>query len=306
MIDLSIILISYNTKEITRKCLETIASSLKKAPFTTEVVVLDNQSTDGSVEMIQNFSKIHKSKELYVTPLISQKNLGYAKGNNYAVSESKGKYILILNSDIEVLDEAIQKLYTFFIQQHHYDFVGAKLFNADMTPQSSAAPFYSLPIVFAALFLKGDYWGFTRYSPTSIRSVDWVSGACFLTTRKKYNEVGGFDERIFMYMEEVDFFYRARKKGLKVGFYPESHFIHLGSASSRGRTQPMLQVYRGFIYFYRKHKSFWELYLLKSMLKLKAVIAIFFGKMQQKMHPSKERNYLLTTYEEAYTIAKDN
>jgi GT2 family glycosyltransferase len=239
-----------------------------------------------------------------LTLIDSQENLGYAKANNKAVKIAKGKYLIIMNSDIEVLDSAIEKLYTFYKNQTQFQYVGAKLFNSDMTPQASAAPFYTPFIVFMALFLRGDYWGFTRYSPQTIKKVDWVSGACFITTKDLYEKILGFDENIFMYMDEVDFFYRASLKKLKVGFYPESHFIHLGSASSKGRSQPIIQVYKGFLYFYKNHYP-QNLSILKNMLKLKAFISLSIGKIINIIKHQKE-NYLTETYEKALEIVNTN
>jgi GT2 family glycosyltransferase len=166
-----------------------------------------------------------------------------------------------------------------------------------MTPQASSAPFYTLPVIFAALFLKGDYWGLTRNSPSRFTKTGWISGACILTTKENYKKVGGFDEGIFMYMDEVDLLYRASRMGLAAFFYPDAQFIHLGSASSNGKTYPILQVYRGFLYFYKKHRTPFELLLLRFMLQLKAVVSIIIGYITNN-------SYLKKTYAEAYTLAR--
>jgi len=229
----------------------------------------------------------------------NRQNLGYAKANNLAAKVAKGEYLLFLNSDIEVVEDAIPRMFNFYKQKEKvFNFLGGKLLNKNMTPQPSCGPFYSLPVIFGALFLRGDYWGLTRWSPNKVKEVDWVSGACFLTKKNFFNELGGFDENIFMYMDEIDLLYRAKKKGLKVGFYPEAKFIHLGSASSQGRTQPILQVYRGFLYFYQKHFSDFHLKILKLMLKLKAYLSLLIGKILKN-------DYLIKTYEEALKITKN-
>lgn len=304
MVDLSIIIISYNTSAITKKCLDTIFNSLKKADFITQIIVLDNNSTDGSIEMLNrytspNFAKASKeqAQKIKLKIIESKKNLGFAKGNNEAVKQSNGKHILLLNSDIEVIDDAIPKLYQFFTSQNKFTFVGGKLLNKDGTDQASSAPFYTIPIIIGALFLKGDYFHITRYSPQKISTVDWVSGACIMTTREAYDKIGGFDENIFMYMDEVDLLFRAKKIGLLTGFYPESRFIHLGSASSQGKTQPILQVYRGFLYFYKKHHNLLSIIILKNLLQLKAMIAFVIGK-------ATKNRYLIDTYEQALDIVK--
>ena len=190
-------------------------------------------------------------------------------------------------------------MYDFYTKnQKEYGFVGGKLFNKDKTPQYSAAPFFTIPVVFAVHFLRGDYWGFTRYSPNKITSVDWVSGACFITKKNIFNEVGGFDEKIFMYMEEVDLMYRGRLKGYKTGFYPDAHFIHYGSLSSNGRSEPILNVYGGFLYFYKKHHGAGALFMLKLLLWLKAAVAYSIGVVVRN-------SYLTKTYEKALELVQN-
>ena len=294
---LSIVIVSYNTKQITIDCLTSIykETDVINTPF--EVVLLDNASTDGSVQAIKDFSKTHSN----IVLIENKENTGFGKGNNEAVKHANGEYILLLNTDTIILENAIGKLLSFYRENEaKIHFLGAKLLNKDLSAQPSAAPFYTLPVAFTALFLRGDYWGATRSSPTEIKKVGWVSGACILTKKKYYMSLHGFDEGIFMYMEEVDLLFRAKKQGYSTYFYPNAVFIHLGSASSASkvkRTAPILQVYRGFLYFYQKHYGPLELILLKIMLKLKAVIGIVIGRILKN-------NYLIETYEEANKLVK--
>src|SRR4030042_1254966 len=115
-------------------------------------------------------------------------------------------------SDIRYEIIGIEKRYRFSVRKPNA-FIGGKLFNSDRTPQSSCGPFFSLPVVFAALFLRGDRIGLTRYSPNKPRRVDWISGACIMAPKKLFLDGLLFDEKIFMYMEEIDLLYRAKKKG---------------------------------------------------------------------------------------------
>jgi GT2 family glycosyltransferase len=301
MKDLSIVVISYNTKKITKKCIDTIIESLKyDTGINAEIIVVDNGSIDGSAEVIENIkSQILNIKNISIKLIKNNTNLGYAGANNLAVKKAEGKSLLFLNSDIEVIKDAIPKIYSFFINnENRFQFIGGKLLNKNMTPQPSCGSFYSLPVVFGALFLRGDYWGLTRWSPNEIKEVDWVSGACIITTKEFFNKVDGFDEKIFMYMDEIDLLYRTKKIGYRIGFYPEAKFIHLGSASSAGRTQPILQVYHGLLYFYKKHRSRLETNILKFMLKLKALAAVIIGKIFNNQ-------YLTKTYGQAYQITKN-
>jgi len=294
-IELSIIIISYNTKKITEDCIKSIEISLRRSSLIYEIIFVDNASTDGSVEKIENGGLRMDNVKI----IKNTRNVGFAKANNQAVHEANGDYLLLLNSDTVVLDNAIEKLLLFYRRNElTIHFLGGKLLNKDRTPQASCGPFYSLPVIFGALFLKGDYWGLTRYSPNTVKEVDWVSGACILTKKEYYIALDGFDENIFMYMDEIDLLYRAKQKGYRVFFHPEAEFIHLGSASSGERTYPILQVYRGFIYFYRKHHdSKQSVFLLKFMLQLKGWIAIIIGKCTHN-------SYLIKTYEEALKLAQ--
>ena len=292
--DLSIVIVSYNTKKITQNCLESINRSLTATKIKYEIIVIDNNSHDGSQELLEIMSKNIKNNIIYKK---SGENLGFGQGNNLGVKMAQGKYILLLNTDMIVLNRAIEKLYNFYVEnEKKVHFLGAKLLNYDLTPQSSTCRFFTLPVVFATLLLKGDYWGATRSSPNKFCQVDWISGACMMTTKKYYQRLGGFDKNIFMYMEEVDLLYRAKKIGLETFFYPESQIIHLGSASSTGKTFPILQVYKGFIFFYKKHYSFFHLIALHTILKTKAIIAYFIGKI-------KGNKYLIETYEQAFKLA---
>ena len=286
---LSIIIISYNTKKITLDCINSIIKSVKNSFFKYEIIVVDNDSKDGTVQSINKLYNNYSNIRI----IVNRENIGFAKANNQAVKPAQGKYLLFLNSDIIVLNDAINKLFQFY--KHNEDkihFLGGKLFEKDgVTPQPSCGPFYSLPVIFAALFLKGDYWGFTRYSPNKLKKVDWVSGACILTKKEYFNKINGFDEKIFMYMDEIDLLYRAKKTGFNTFFYPDAHYIHFGSASSKGRTYPILQVYQGFLYLYKKHFPR-SLFFLKLLLKLKAWLAIAIGKLTNNQ-------YAIKTYEQA-------
>ena len=297
--DLSIIIVSYNTRDITKKCLDTIQASLRNAQFQTEIIVFDNASTDGSVEMLQSQEKIlNVPSHLSFSLLKSTKNLGFGVGNNRAIEKAKGKVLLLLNTDIEVIDTAIPKLYEFFTNRDNpYNVVGSKLLEKNLHAQPSCGPAYTLWNIFLFLFLQGDRLHITRYSPKTIKTVDWVSGSCFLMKKSDFDKLHGFDEQIFMYMEEVDLFHRAKQKGMTIGFYPNALFIHLGSSSSRQKSQPILQVYNGYLYFYKKHFTLRDMHFLKVLLQLKAYTAFVLGKCIGNA-------YLITTYGEALKITK--
>lgn len=275
-VDLSIIVINYNTKKITYHCINSLLTSLRRVNFKFEILLVDNGSSDGSISFFKKKFKGEKRIKL----ILNQKNLGFGKANNQAVKYALGKYLLFLNSDTLILDKAIEKLFNYYQDNEgKIAFLGGKLLNKDYTDQPSAAHFFTLPVVFAALFLKGDYWGLTRFSPDKIKKVDWVSGAFILTKKEIFQKIGGFDENIFMYMDEVDLLYRAKKENYQTFFYPEAKIIHYGSLSADDKREPIIRVYQGLLYFYQKHYSLFFLLCLKFLLIIKAIIAILLGKI---------------------------
>lgn len=267
VIDLSIIIVSYNTKELTLRCLQSIKSSFVDSAINYEVIVVDNNSLDESIDAIKN-------KFPQVKLLINSENVGFGRANNQGIQKAQGEVVFLLNSDTLVIERGVERLYHFLKKQPEKTIVGGKLFNFDKTPQDSAGKAYTLPTIFTALFLKGDHFHVTRYSPENIKDVDWVMGACIMTYKTTFENIGFFDEGIFMYMEEIDWEYRAKQKGYNILFFPEAHFFHLGSGSSKGREMPILNVFRGFLYFYKKHYSIWHQIILRFLLILKSLFAI--------------------------------
>jgi hypothetical protein len=248
-----------------------------------EIIVVDNES--------ENTLKINNEK-VKISVIKNKSNVGFGTANNQAVKKAKGEYVLFLNVDTEVLDDAITKLFTFIKGHTKVDIAGGKLINTDYTDQPSAGPFYSLLVTFSVLFLKGDRLKFTRYSPATIKKVDWVSGACILMKKSSFQTIGGFDENIFMYMDEIDLLYRAKKIGLQVYFYPDARFIHIGSATNSTNAAPIINIYKGLRYFYKKHANGIQYSMLGVMLFTKAWIAIVIGGITGN-------TYLVNTYRKA-------
>jgi len=286
--DLSIIIVSYNTKKMTDDCLSSIYRNLKNSSISFEIIVVDNVSKDGSVEMIEK-----KYKKVRI--IKNTENVGFGKANNQGIKVAEGTMILLLNSDTVVLPNAIQKLYQFSVKNKN-SFIGPKLLNFDRSSQTSCGPFLTLPVVFAALFLKGDHVGITRWSPNRLKQVDWVSGACILAPRSLFMDDLLFDEEVFMYMDEIDLLYRAKLKGYKTLFYPGSEIIHIGRGSSDNEKKgPVIQIFKGLTYFYKKHYSILSQKVLRVFLKTKARISYILGVVSGN-------TYLKETYDEAYRV----
>ncbi len=286
--DVSIVIVSFNTKKLLDDCLSSVLRSLKGSDVTGEVIVVDNVSKDGSKEMV-------RKKYSNVLLIANRENVGFGRANNQGIKLAKGEHVLLLNSDTIVQGDAIPQL-VHFSKAHSDVFVGPKLYNLDGSPQTSGGPFFSLPVVFAALFLKGDYNGLTRQSPDDTRFIDWVSGACIIAPKKLFMNGLLFDEGIFMYMEEIDLLMRARKKGYRTMFYHQAHITHLGGGSSTNKRKgPVLNIYRGFLYLYKKHYNKLSQVMLRMLLKGKAVAAKVIGKIIGNRE-------LVSIYEEAYRM----
>ncbi len=316
---LSINIVSYNTKQLTIDCLNSILRSVRSSWITDdpkqdiEIIIVDNASSDGSQEVIRSFAS---GSPIPVRLIENTENLGFGKGHNKTAMQSAGELLLLLNTDTILMKDALcvlvkeylsknpsgQEKYKKIVEDKSYGerthFLGPKLLNADLSPQASCGPYYSIPVILGALFLRGDHFGFTRYSPNKRMQVDWVSGAAFICKKECFLDLGGFDEMIFMYMEEIDLLYRARKKGMTVWYTPSAQIVHLGSASSN-KQYPIYQVFRGFLYLYKKHHGPLKLAMVQSILRLKAHLVILIGKLLK-------RPTLVETYTNSLNIVNDN
>ncbi|MFZ5366148.1 MAG: glycosyltransferase family 2 protein [Patescibacteria group bacterium] len=291
--DLSVVILSFNTQKLLEDCLNSIFQNTEGIEF--EIIVVDNGSIDGSVEMVKELIKPQTPN----LKLIENKiNLGFAKGNNQGLLQAQGKYILLLNSDTIVKNGALKKMVEFMDEHLQAGVVGPKLLNPEGTPQASAGSFPSLPVIGVMLF-KEHFGGsqLVRTSYQTTKEVDWVMGAAMMVKREIFPKTGLFDENIFMYYDEVEWCYRIKKAGFKIYFYPEAEIVHLWQRSSQtGRKGPILANYQGLVYFYKKHKSTLDLFLLRILLKLKAGVALIIGHLTNN-------SYLKETYAEAFKLA---
>jgi len=265
---ISVIILSWNTKKLLGDCLR----SLKGLGH--EIIVVDNGSTDGSVKMLKKL----QSQNPQMKTIFNQKNLGYGAANNQGMRVAKGDYFLLLNSDTVVKNNAPLKMAEFLSKNPQVGVVGCRLLNPDGSLQPSAGPFPHLGVVFIMLFVEHWLGHLARNSFKQTKEVDWVMGAALMVSGQVFAKVGPMDEGIFMYMDEVEWCYRIKKAGFKVKFYPGAEIIHhFGGSSQTGRREPILNIYRGLLYFYQKHYPRWQWPLLRFMLKLKAVLAWLVG-----------------------------
>ncbi len=256
MIDVSIIIVSWNTRDILRQCLESIYEQTPAMEY--EVIIIDNASTDGSAEMI----KTHFPKAILIENSI---NKGFAAANNQAIALAKGRYFLLLNPDTVILDNAINKSIKFAEQNPNAAVVGCKVLNPDRTIQPTCFMFPSLLNMFLSstylykLFPKNKFFGrerMTWWDRNDAREVDVVTGCFMFVRRDAVEQTGLMDERFFVYGEETDWCYRFKKEGWKVLFTPEAQIIHYGGQSSKAVSIEMtLQLRGSILLFIQKHRS---------------------------------------------------
>lgn len=267
----SIIILSYNTRDLTLSCLQSLQKKLKG--FAHEIIVVDNASSDDSVTAIE--------KEFPQVKLIqSKKNVGFAAGCNLGAEHAKGEHLLFLNSDVELFENTPEKLLRVFTTHPDAGIVGGMLQNKDGTLQRSYASFYSLPNVSRMLF-GGDKAEIKRFTDNAVRKVDWVSGGCMLVDREAFTKLHGFDVRFFMYVEDMELCYRAHEQGKSVYIDPSSLVTHIGQGSS-DKTFAIVQIYSGLTYFYKKHKNALQYTILLLLLRVKAVSCIILGSILGK------------------------
>lgn len=254
--DLSIIIVNWNVRELLRRCLASIEAN--RGDLSLEVIVVDNTSADDSVPMVeQEFPQVHL--------IASGKNLGYTGGNNLGAKEAKGRHLLILNPDTEIVGEALERMVAYLDNHPAVGAVGPQLLNSDGSVQSSRRRFPRL----ATAFFDGGTPFSMRWFPNNrfermyymadtsddeIQSVDWLVGAALTIRRETWREVGPLDNQFFMYCEELDWCHRSRDAGWEIHYLPTAQIVHheQGSAGQIGVTT-WIRVYRSKILYFRKY-----------------------------------------------------
>ena len=269
MVDLSIIIVSFNTAQMTINCIESIIKSFgqgSKVVF--EIIVVDNASTDGTIQEIQNYSaklKIIENKE----------NLGFAKANNQAVKQAEGKYLLFLNSDVIVKDVNFNRLIELLDEDSQIGVLTVKVIRSDgeidpachrgfPTLWRSFCYFSKLEKLFGQWPILDRVFGgyhLVYFDKNIIHEIDSPSGAFYLTRKNLFDQITGFDEKFFMYGEDLDLSYRIKTQGFKVIFYPLDQVIHLkyqsGLAGKDVNYQKQIRkyFYQAMALFYKKYYS---------------------------------------------------
>ncbi len=231
-IDVSIIIVSWNACDYLHTCLKSIYTYTSGVSF--EVIVVDNNSSDNSVSMVEEHFKD-------VRLIKSNENLGFAKGNNVGILQSSGRYLCLINSDVELIENSIKIMFDYMKSQPSIGVLGPELLNADKTQQRSYKSFptvwnmFTRALALDKIFPRSKLFGdalMTYFDGKTTQSVDVLIGAFWFIRRDATDIVGLLDEGYFMYSEDKDWCFRFKKHGWQVLYYPETKVIHYGGGSS--------------------------------------------------------------------------
>ena len=268
MIDLSIIIVSYNTKDFLQKCIESIKNTAKDLAY--EIIVVDNASSDGSPEVVR--------KEFKDVLLVSSKeNLGFSKANNLGVKKTNGRYVLFLNADTIVYPNTLRTMLDFMDNTKEAGAATCKLVlpsgkiddashRGFPTPWNSFSHFSGLSKIFSKTKLFGGY-NLEFMDLNKTHEIDALAGAFMLVRREAGEQVGWWDEDYFFYGEDLDFCFMLKQKGWKIYYVPEvsilhykgvsggikKHSKHITTADNETRIKSQKERFRAMRLFYEKH-----------------------------------------------------
>lgn len=236
MKDLSIIIINYKTPSHLRQCIKSIQKHAPKMDY--EIIVVDNNSQDGTVQMIEDdFMYNYKNQKISNVELIANnENLGFPKAVNQGIKKSNGKYILLLNPDITILENSLEQMIAYMQKHPNVAVLGPKLVNPNGSIQLSCFNRFTSPeLVLYRRTLFGklsrgkkmlDDFTMKSWDHLTEKDVAWILGSCMLVDKNVINKVGMMDERFFMYMEDVDWCRRFWQNDYKVRYFPKVKMVH--------------------------------------------------------------------------------
>jgi N-acetylglucosaminyl-diphospho-decaprenol L-rhamnosyltransferase len=292
--DLSVVIVSYNVREYLRQCLESILSAPVKASL--EILVVENASTDGSLESL-------RSEFPQATVIESTINLGFAAGNNLAIRQSHGRYLLLLNPDTLVKPGALDALVDFLDGQPQAGAAGSRLLNPNGSLQPSCFPFPTLGrelwrLLHLDKFKSYGVYPMESWSTDTPRRVEVLQGTSLALRRSALDQVGLLDEDYFMYTEEVDLCYRLHTAGWELDYVPASQVVHYGGQSTRQTAANMfLQLYRSKAVFFRKHYGRAAVFFYKAILLVTALVRLILSPLAYlEPRPKREEHLRLAGF----------
>jgi N-acetylglucosaminyl-diphospho-decaprenol L-rhamnosyltransferase len=281
--DISIIIVSWNVRDLLRQCLRSVASRQSTVDSrdsslttvdgrrSTEVIVVDNASRDGTVEMV-------RAEFPDARVMANVENAGFTRANNQALAVAQGRYLFLLNPDTELRPSALRTLYDYAEQHPRVGIIGPQLFYGDGSVQSSRRRFPTLATAFLEStrlqqwfprnrVLSRYYMCDTRDDAT--QEVDWINGSAMFVRRAVYDQIGGLDEGFFMYSEELDWCYRAKQAGWQIVYLPTVQVTHYeGKSSEQVVAQRDIYFHSSKARFFRKTRGAFVAEILRAFLLL--------------------------------------
>ncbi len=258
----SIVIVNWNTRALLRACLDSLRATVQLIPH--EIFVVDNASTDGSVEWLGE-------KNPDVQLIANRENVGFARANNLALERCRGEFAMLLNSDAQLLEGTLARLLAVMEQESNAAAIAPMLLNADGSFQAGANDDLTLwnetlLALGLARFLRAGYYpGYPQNAPRGTYA--WVGGACLMLRRATWKQIGMLDADYFMYTEEADWCWRARQAGWAIWYEPAAQTIHLGGGSSRNASAKMrAALYKSKLIFFQKHRPRWQAQTLRAVL----------------------------------------
>ncbi len=282
--NVSIIILTFNSSKYIDELLQSLIQKYKREikGRQLEIIVADNLSTDDTVKKALCYKEVKVLK--------TGGNFGYAKGNNIASKQAIGDILVFLNPDTKFVSGDILQLTNEF-KDEKVGVVGGEIVNYHGGRELSCGKFYNS---FHTLLLSMGLEEFSgvRFAPNRRRAVQFVSGAFLAVKKDLFRKLNGFDENYFMYIEDSDFCFRVKRAGYSIIYSPSATIKHVGQGSSN-RTFAVINIYKGLVFFNKKHMSKFSYNFVKILLKTKAAVLVNYGKVSNNQ-------YLVTTYEEAF------
>jgi N-acetylglucosaminyl-diphospho-decaprenol L-rhamnosyltransferase len=280
VVDLSVVIVSWNVRDLLRRCLQSLMTGVRFSPdedayqigdWKAEILVIDNCSTDGSPEMVRDeFPHIHL--------VANSENRGFTAANNQGLALSGGRYLLLLNPDTEIVGAALTTMLDYAEANGEVGALGPRLLNPDGSIQSSRRRFPTFCTALVESTVVQEWWQdnqiLRRYymvdtPDDAIQQVDWVVGACLLVRRQAFEQVGGLDEGYFMYSEELDWCRRIKVAGWGIVYLPAAAIIHHEGKSSE-QVVPARHIYfqSSKVRYFRKYHGAFQAEALRWFLLL--------------------------------------
>lgn len=279
----SIIILTYNSQNYIEKLLQSIYEFNKTSDY--EVLVVDNNSQDKTVSVAKKFGKT-------VQVIETGDNLGFAKGINFGTKKAKGEFLLFINPDAEWVGGSQDALVKCF-NNPKIGIVGGRIVQADGISELSAGKFSGTFESVVTAFGLDNALGI-RFSPSTVKQVDFVSGGFMMVRKSVFDKLDGFDENLFMYVEDMELCFRAKKTGFSTLFTPDIVIKHASHGSS-SRAFAIKNIIQGYIYFQKKHGDQFSYNLVRFLYFFKAITLVIVGKIMNN-------KYLVNTYSQVINI----